>query len=334
MRLMKKITALLLSAAISFCLAGAAFSTEAVAAPASMKATWLSFVDIQGLLRGKNQTGFDQSFQAICQAVAANGGNAIMVHVRSHNDAIYPSSIYPWSSMMLLGADPGFDPLSDMVGIAHSSGLQIHAWINPYGFRNGAYAGNAALATQANIVAGVQEILNRYAVDGIHFDDYFPPIGAANLNAMIAQVHQVCASSGKVFGISPQGNIQNNIAMGADVATWMSVPGYVDYIAPQIYWTDNYGAAGTTAMSTQRLQQWKGLNKLGIPMYVGMALYRSGSPNASDPGWTLQTNNLAKQAQTAASLGYSGYMLYSAKSVVAPNPSQQAELANLRSVWP
>ncbi len=333
MKMFKKLTAMLLAGILAFSAAGAAQTVETEAAPAGMRGTWVSFLDIQEFLRGKSQTAFDQTFQTICSTVAGNGGNAVFVHVRSHNDAIYPSSIYPWSTEMLMGSNPGFDPLADMVSIAHSSGLQIHAWINPYGYRNGQVCGNPALATTENIVAGVKEILANYAVDGIHFDDYFPPIGAANLNAMVAQVHQVCAASGKVFGIAPQGNIQNNLAMGADVATWMSVPGYIDYIAPQIYWTDSYGAAGTTAMSSQRLQAWKNLNKLGIPMYVGMALYRAGAPSTSDPGWARQTNNLAKQAQAAANLGYTGYILYNTKSQLVPNAAQTAEISNLRSVW-
>ncbi len=333
MKKLKKFTAMLLAAMFVFMGASQMQTERALAAPAAIKGTWVSFLDIQSFLKGRSKAAFDQSFQTICATVAANGGNAVFVHVRSHNDAIYPSSIYPWSSQMLNGANPGYDPLADMVQIAHASGLKFHAWINPYGYRNGAYSGNAALATNANIVAGVSEIVTKYAVDGIHFDDYFPPIGAANLNAMVAQVHQVCAANGKVFGIAPQGNVENNIKMGADVGTWLSVPGYIDYIAPQIYWTDNYGRAGNVAMSSQRLAQWRSLNKIGIPMYVGMALYRCGSVNASDPGWALANNNLAKQAQKASSLGYSGYILYNTASELLPNAAQQAELANLKAAW-
>ncbi len=333
MKTIKKITAMLLTAIVIFMGVSQHDLVETQAAGASMKGVWLSFLDYQSFLKGKNKAAFDQTFQTICATAAANGQNTIIVHVRSHNDAIYPSKIYPWSTVMVGGADPGYDPLAEMVNIAHSSGLKIHAWINPYGFRNGAYSGNAALANTANIVGGVNEILAGYAVDGIHFDDYFPPIGAANINAMIAQVHQVCAANNRVFGIAPQGNVENNIKMGADVGTWLSVPGYIDYIAPQIYWTDNYGKAGNVAMSSQRLSQWKGLNKLGIPMYVGMALYRAGTPVSSDPGWALQNNNLAKQAQTAAGLGYTGYILYNTASEVLPNAGQKAELANLKTVW-
>ncbi|MBO6147273.1 MAG: family 10 glycosylhydrolase [Lachnospiraceae bacterium] len=326
----KKLVAFMLVCVLLFTTGNFGVSTCNAQAANNMRGVWLSFIDQQQFLRGKGQADYDAAFRAICQTAASKGLNTIFVHVRSHNDAIYPSSIYPWSSQMLLGVDPGFDPLADMVKIAHESGLQIHAWINPYGYRNKMICGNPALATNDNIVAGVNEILDRYAVDGIHFDDYFPPIGASNINSMVSRVHQTCAAHGKVFGIAPQGNIQNCLASGADVVTWLSTPGYVDYIAPQIYWTDNYGAAGNNTMSSTRLAAWKSLDKAGIPMYVGMALYRSGSPSSSDPGWVWNTNNLAKQSAYAQSLGYTGYILYNTASLMAPNAYQAQELASLR----
>lgn len=329
-KIFKRITALVLFLTVLLSSGNFGVSMGKAQAANNMRGVWVSFLDEQQFLRGRAQGDYDAAFRTICQTAAANGLNAIFVHVRSHNDAIYPSNVYPWSSQMLLGVNPGFDPLSDMVTIAHESGLQIHAWINPYGYRNGVITGNPALATNDNIVAGVSEILDRYAVDGIHFDDYFPPIGAANISSMVSRVHSVCAAHGKVFGIAPQGNIQNCLAAGADVATWLSTPGYVDYIAPQIYWTDNYGAAGVTAMSSDRLAAWKAINKAGIPMYVGMALYRAGSVSASDPGWIKNTNNLAVQSAKAQSLGYTGYILYNTASLIAPNAYMQQELANLR----
>ena len=305
---------------------------EAATAPAGMKAVWISFQDIQTYLKGKNQSDFDASFTYMCAKVAQQGCNTVIVHVRSHNDAIYPSAVYPWSTQMLNGVNPGYDPLADMVKIAHASGLKIHAWINPYGYRNGAISGNPALATNANIVAGVQEIVTKYAVDGIHFDDYFPPIGAANINQMIKAVHDTCAASGKVFGIAPQGNIDNNRAAGADIDTWLSTPGYVDYLCPQIYWTDNYGKAGNVAMYSNRLAAWRALDKAGIPMYVGLAAYRTGSALASDPGWAVSTTNLATQASKAYAAGYSGYMIFRFNTLMSASPATAAELANLKAV--
>lgn len=325
---MKKIVALIMAAMIL----STGFSVNAQAAPVAqpveMRAVWISFLDFQTYLKGKNQTDFTNTFSAMCDRVVAQGCNSVIVHVRSHNDAVYPSAIYPWSTMMLNG-NPGYDPLSIMVATAHAKGLQIHAWINPYGYRNGAYSGNAALATQANIVAGVAEVVNNYAVDGVHFDDYFPALGAQVHNAMISQVYTTVHAAGKVFGISPQGNIENNRAMGADIDTWLSTPGYVDYVCPQLYWTDNYGAAGTTAMFSNRLAQWTALDKAGIPMYVGLASYRTGQALSYDPGWSLKSNNLQTQANLARSNGWSGYMIYNYSSL--NSPVAQTELANLKN---
>ncbi len=295
-----------------------------------MRGVWLSFIDQQKYLKGKNKNNYDNAFDSICKKAAGKGLNTIFVHVRSHNDAIYPSTVYPWSKQMLDGKDPGFDPLSDMVSIAHKNGLEIHAWINPYGYRNGSYCGDASLATEANIAAGVNEILNGYDVDGIHFDDYFPPIGASAINSMVSRVHGLCSEQGKKFGIAPQGNIDNCLAAGADVKTWLSSPGYLDYIAPQIYWTDYYGKSGTVTMSSDRLSAWKSLNKAGIPMYVGMALYWAGSQSKSDPGWARYTDNLMRQQQKAVKLGYKGYILYNTEAIMDPTPAMETELNNLR----
>lgn len=323
MKKLRKIIAVFLTAMMFSTL----FAGTAFAAPAGeIHGVWISFLDWQANLKGKGEADFTSTFSAMCDNVLAHGGNAVIVHVRSHNDAVYPSAIYPWSTTMLNG-DPGFDPLATMVSVAHSKGLSFHAWINPYGYRNGAYAGNPALATQDNIVAGVSEIVNNYAVDGVHFDDYFPPLGAEAHNSMVSRVYGAAHAAGKVFGISPQGNVENNMAAGADVRTWLSTPGYVDYLAPQIYWSDNYGAAGTTTMFTNRLNQWAALNTAGVQMYLGMAAYRAGNPLAADPGWMMRSDNLVTQANQAAGKGWGGYFLYSYATLNSPNA--QAELSNL-----
>jgi len=333
MKILKKITAFLLAAVLLTGASGAAgIGTEkayAASAPAGLKGVWFSFLDWQLYLRGKDQSSFDSAFSSVCDTVAGHGLNAIFVHVRSHNDAVYPSGIYPWSSEMLNGADPGYDPLSEMVNIAHSKGLQIHAWINPYGYRNGVVCGNASLANASNIVSGVQEIVSNYGVDGIHFDDYFPPVGKGEMNSVISQVHTVCANAGKVFGISPQGNLDNVRASSADIDTWLSSGGYVDYVCPQIYWSDNYGAAGNVTMFSNRLAQFKAVDKAGIPLYVGLAAYKAGQPIGSDKGWVLSSTNLANQRDKAMSSGYSGYIVYRYQTLLSG--AAQAELGALQS---
>ena len=298
----------------------------------TLKGTWLSFVDMEELLKGRNRQEMGDMFGKICDKIKDDGGNAIFVHVRSHNDAIYPSSIYPWSCHMLTGQDPGYDPLKDMIEIAHKKGLKLHAWINPYGYRKGQISEHPELSTEENILKGVSELLKNYEIDGIHFDDYFPPIGAEKISSMILKVHKLCNEKEKPFGIAPQGNIQNNLAAGIDVSTWLSEEGYIDYIAPQIYWTDYYGAPTSVPMSSAKLKEWASLNKAGIPMYVGMPLYRAGNIIPTDPGWMLYSDNLARQAKIAKELGYKGYILYNTKSELLPNDRQKTELEELKKV--
>ena len=110
-----------------------------------------------------------------------------------------------------------------------------------------------------SIETAVREVM-AYDVDGIHFDDYFyhakkgyknrdndkilkvsqDPSASkkrSNVNQMVKSVYRTVKSSGSgaVFGISPQGNIENCRSAGADVDKWLSSSGYIDYIIPQIY---------------------------------------------------------------------------------------------------
>jgi len=292
-------------------------TSSPIAISGEFRAVWFSFKDWQAFLKGRNEQDFRNVFSTVCQSSRDNGLNAIIVHVRSHNDAAYPSSYYPWSDEMT-GGDPGYDPLAIMTDIAHAHGLQIHAWINPYGYRNGVYSGDASLATKDNIIAGIKEILDKYPVDGIHFDDYFPPLGASTHNALLKDVYNTVHAYGRVFGVSPQGNIENNIAAGADIGTWMSQPGYIDYICPQLYWSNNYGKAGDVTMYSDRLAKWKALDTAGIPMYIGLAAYRVGEASKSDLGWSLKSDNLSGQINELRGAGCQGYILFNYSAMISP----------------
>ena len=173
------------------------------------------------------------------------------------------------------------------------------------------------------IVKGIREIVSRYDVDGIHFDDYFYVSGMAdqldivsrknNVNALVSQVYSTIKSikPSCTFGISPAGNPDNARSQGADIDTWLSTPGYIDYIMPQIYWTDVYMTAnGAVPMFSNRCSAWTALNKQQLPMYAGLALYRVGTNSKTDLGWAASDTNLAYQYVTAKQLGYDGYALF------------------------
>jgi len=134
----------------------------------------------------------------------AIGLNAIVLQVRPSADAIYPSTLEPWSEF-LTGAsgrapDTAWDPLAEWVEQSHQRGLELHAWFNPYRARHGSAATPLAANHLANTDPGivrrygellwmdpgepraaqrmvdvVLDVVQRYDIDGVHIDDYFYP---------------------------------------------------------------------------------------------------------------------------------------------------------------
>ena len=138
----------------------------------------------------------------LLDSLQVNGFNAVNFQVRSMCDAMYRSSIEPWSSYLTgrRGQDPGFDPLQYVVEGCHKRGMECHAWVNPYRWSTGtdwntpydqelkedgwllSYGTTVILdpgqeRTIDRIVAVCKEIITNYDVDGILYDDYFYPSG-------------------------------------------------------------------------------------------------------------------------------------------------------------
>lgn len=218
-------------------------------------------------------------------------------------------------------------------------------------YGGGVYLNPAYPAMRTLIADGAAEIAENYEVDGIHFDDYFYPAEdpaldsaayeayaqsveeplpllewrAANINAMVSQVYESikAVKPGVVFGISPQGNMQNDEAMGADVATWAAVPGYVDYLAPQLY----YSFENEALPYQQALEEWAVLPRhQGLELYAGLALYKAGT-DADGGTWLLRDNIIALQAEGALNGGYQGVILYSSEYLEAEQAAKEVENA-------
>lgn len=188
-------------------------SSEAAQPPSSpaketgeVRAIWLSYLEMQHLLLGRNEAEFRVNIAEAFDNIKELGLNTVFAQVRPFGDALYPSDYFPWSYIVTgsEGQDPGFDPLQVMVEEAHSRGLRIEAWVNPYRVRaveavrplssgniaaqwadegsgdairyeGGLYFNPGSEKARQLIVNGVREILENYAVDGIQFDDYFYP---------------------------------------------------------------------------------------------------------------------------------------------------------------
>ena len=213
-------------------------------------------------------------------------------------------------------------------------------------------------------MAGVREIVANYDVDAIHFDDYFyaatdSSIDSAlyaanggglslaawrrqNVNTMVKEVYAaVKAEKSTVrFGISPQGNTKANYdTLYADVATWLSHTGYVDYICPQIY----YGFQNATCPYSEVLKEFDSMIQVdGIDLYVGLAAYKIGNEDtyagaAGRTEWQQNSDLLSRMVTQARNADkYKGFSLYSYSSVVTPaagvKAQVQAELEALKQI--
>lgn len=146
-----------------------------------------------------------------CQSI---GANAIIFQIRPAADAFYDSPYEPWSEWLTgrqgRAPDPYYDPLEFMIEETHKRGMEFHAWINPY--RAIATTGSAHIApdhitrkkpewffnygvnryfnpgipeVREYIIKIISDIVRRYDVDGIHFDDYFYPYPQRDANNKI-----------------------------------------------------------------------------------------------------------------------------------------------------
>ena len=173
-----------------------------------MRGVWVSSVanidypSQQGLSADQLKSEAD----TILNNIAAMGLNTVFLQVRPSADALYQSALFPWSRYVSgttgQAPDGDFDVLAYWVEGAHSRGLQLHAWLNPYRITRdgkeeldslpetspakqhpewvveyeGNYYFNPGLpAVQQLVVDGAAEIVRNYDVDGIHLDDYFYP---------------------------------------------------------------------------------------------------------------------------------------------------------------
>jgi len=133
--------------------------------------------------------------------------NAIIFQVRPACDAMYASRIEPWSEYLTgtmgKAPEPYYDPLAFAVAEAHQRGLELHAWFNPYRAKLRSATSPVAPTHISKVrpqlvrqygeflwldpgekevqdysLKVVMDVVNRYDVDGIHFDDYFYPYKA------------------------------------------------------------------------------------------------------------------------------------------------------------
>jgi uncharacterized lipoprotein YddW (UPF0748 family) len=273
-----------------------------------------------------------------------NGMNAMIVQIRPCTDAFYPSQYEPWSAWLtgVQGQPPSpyYDPLQFMIDETHKHNMVFHAWINPYraefnlkddltsathitklhpewfvtyGDKKFFDPGNKE--AQEYVTGVVADVVKRYDVDAIHFDDYFYPYPVdgkkfpddstyklygkgmmredwrrSNTDSIIAHLYTAIKKENDkcIFGISPfgvwrnadkdpvngsktNGSLSNYDHLYADILLWLK-NGWVDYVAPQLYWEFNHRQAPFNT-----LLNWWSKHSFGKQCYIGLGIYKAGS---------------------------------------------------------
>lgn len=331
---------------------------------------WVSYSELDTML----QKDFKSEFNMTIQNCVSRGVTDMFVHTRPFCDSYYPSKHYP---MRHTAEKYDFDILEYMINTCHKSGIRFHAWLNPYRVRTadsnisalpdgspakiwlddeatdndtnvslvgGVYLNPASSEVRGLILDGIREIIDNYAVDGIHFDDYFYPttdaafdelsyteycdktqkpmaLGdwrRANVNALISGAYTAIKFKNKdiVFSVSPSASIEQNYSKHyADVTMWCESD-CVDYIIPQLYFGFEY--PDSDFKFDNLLSAWqKELSNTNTKILIGLASYKINTPNEPDrPEWADGANVIKRQSQICKETGgVSGHVYFSYSSM-------------------
>ncbi len=300
----------------------------------------------------------------ILDEAVATGLNALIFQAKPCADALYASDLLPWSPYLTgtLGRHPGFDPLAFAVEQAHARGLELHAWLNPYRVSMDVGADTVRMLDSAPadgppsiyrtrpgwirtaarrfvldpglpevrawLGSVVAEITSRYAVDAIHFDDYFyyetadSRLDDAQTFATYGQgfadkgdwrrhstrllvqglSEQLRATSpGVRFGVSPAGVWRNRVDDPRGSDTQAGAPSYDAAFADTRQWVLDglvddlvpqvYWPFARQAVGYGTIARWwadVALASPGVRVHIGMALYKAGRPTAQEPDWGVE----------------------------------------------
>jgi uncharacterized lipoprotein YddW (UPF0748 family) len=179
------------------------FTQRPPAAEREFRAAWIATVNNIDFPSKRTLTIDEQKAELVRDLDLASrlNLNAVIFQVRPMADALYHSELEPWSEYLTgeMGKPQAFDPLEFIVAEAHKRGILVHAWFNPYR----AYHPSAKTISADHIskrrpelavkygkylwldptdpeaikhsLDVIRDVVRRYDIDGVHFDDYFYP---------------------------------------------------------------------------------------------------------------------------------------------------------------
>lgn len=202
---MRRFFTLALFAAISLQFALAAQSCTSYTQDTEGREFRGGWIHIVGNTKIKDMTRqqVQEMFVEVLDSMQTSGCNAVIFQVRPCADAFYKSEVEPWSRYLsgVQGVAPAeeWDPMQFMIDESHKRGMEFHAWCNPYRVtlletdtlcedhvyfkypeifvKHGKqlYFNPAEPLSRELTVKAIADIVNRYDIEAVHFDDYFYP---------------------------------------------------------------------------------------------------------------------------------------------------------------
>jgi len=317
------------------------------------------------------------SFIKLLEMHQRNGINALVVQIRPCTDAFYPSPYEPWSQWLtgIQGRPPSpyYDPLAFMISETHKRGMVFHAWMNPYRavfnlfnsslsathitkvhpewflvYGDKRYFDPGNKEAQQYVTQVVADVVSRYDVDAIHFDDYFYPyripgkefpddanfkkygVGMtkddwrrSNTDSIISKLSFAIKKENKKcqFGISPFGVWRNQDKDPIDGSRTIGAQtNYDDLYANILLWLKRgwidyvapqlYWEIGHRIAPYEVLLSWWSNHTYGKHCYIGMGIYRANS----NPAWK-ELNQLPRQiASMRKTPNMKGMIFFSSKT--------------------
>ena len=338
--------------------------------PNTVKGVWISFYEIREYLENTSEKAFISKIDDLTDKLKGKGINTVFYQLRAFCDAFYVSDIFPEDKCV----NGEFDPFDIFLDIAVDKGIKVHGWINPFRVsynRSTAVLENCPVVNglykedKTNLIVcdkgiylnpcnpksreiaykGVREVLDKYPVDGIHFDDYFYPetklpteksykeykksggtlsVGnyrRGNISSFVSGIYSLVKSYGKekIFSVSPCADIDKcRDVFYADVELWSSEDGYADYIIPQIY----YGFNNETMPFAETVEKWEKIVDINaVTLVCGLASYKVGEEDAfagyGKNEWKEEPDIINRQIKYIMDRDvWSGYSLFSCSYIV------------------
>lgn len=319
-----------------------------------------------------------QEMILMLDSLRANNINAILFQARPSADAFYQSDLEPWSAYLTgeqgKAPSPFYDPLAFVIEEAHKRCIEVHVWINPYRVTNGESTKNLASnhiyrqrpdlfkmyggkclfdpgkqETMDYLVKVIRDMVSRYDMDAIHFDDYFYPYKVQgqdfpdtetfqrenrgvydrkawrinNVNMIVERLHKEIKTLKPWvdFGISPFGVWRNGYDDFRGSESKAGCTNYDELSADVLHWLEMgwidyvapqlYWEIGKNGVDYEVLASWWSQYSFGRKLYVG--LYASGLEINKGAAWK-KPNELMRQLRYNRECDeVSGAIFYSAR---------------------